>query len=80
MADKQKHDLDEYQSLTATKDHGHTPVTRTAGPGLRISYVDYFLNRDIYQSFPLADRTARKIKNLLTCRKTTSFVDELTYV
>jgi hypothetical protein len=55
-------------------------VTRTAGPGLRISYVDYFLNRDIYQSFPLADRTARKIKNLLTCRKTASFVDELTYV
>lgn len=80
MSDEKKPDLEENQSLTGTKDPISELVTRTAGPGLRVSYVDYFLNKDVYNSYPLGDRAKRKILNLLTCRKTTSFVDELAYV
>ena len=69
-------DRDERESLTDNK---------TAAPrefflntaSVSAGYVEYFLNKDIYNSYPLSQRFKRQFNNFITCRKQGSFVDQL---
>ena len=65
-------DREERKNLTEDK---NPPVAR-----VHQSYVNYFLNDDIYSCFPLSLRFKVKLKRVFTCRSQNNFVDDLMLV